>query len=141
MNIPEMLVNLIDVFIVIQRFHIKEKLFRVIDEVSESSGMEEVKILLANVYKYDYDSNKIKTRNPSTVYRDRLAQQSGLTPKQIMAEHYFRAMLLEELDKRNIISTKEVTTFCRSYSRDPNGTAKSMGYDRERIINDKNVRR
>src|SRR3989338_2042270 len=53
MNIPEMLVNLIDVFIILKRYHIDDKVFRVVDEVSETTGMEQVKILLSQVYKYD----------------------------------------------------------------------------------------
>ena len=139
MNIPEMLVNLIDVFIVLKRFHVKDRLFRVIDEVSETSGMEQVKILLANVYKYDYDTHKIRQMNPSTVYRDRLAQQSGLSPKQIMAEHYFRAMMIEELDKRNMTSMKEVTTFCRAYAKDADLAASGLGFNRKKILEDKKI--
>ena len=41
MNIPEALVNLIDVFVVLKRFHVEDKVFRIIDEVSETGGMEQ----------------------------------------------------------------------------------------------------
>ncbi|MBF0385033.1 MAG: CpaF family protein, partial [Candidatus Omnitrophica bacterium] len=60
MNIPEMLINLIDVFVVLKRYHVKDRMFRVVDEISETSGMEQVKILLSNVFKYDYDANVLK---------------------------------------------------------------------------------
>lgn len=134
MNIPEMLVNLIDVFIVLKRFHVKEKVYRVIDEVSETSGMEQVKILLSQVFKYDYDSKNVRQLNPSTVYRDRLAQQSGLTPKLVMREHLLRTFLLEQLDKRNMNTVKEIATFCRYYSRDPNGAVAGLGFDRQKLL-------
>ncbi|HBO97919.1 MAG TPA: hypothetical protein DE315_05450 [Candidatus Omnitrophica bacterium] len=134
MNIPEMLVNLIDVFIVLKRYHVKDKIFRVIDEVSETSGMEQVKILLSQVYKYDYDGRKLKQVNPSTVYRDRLAQQSGVTAREVLREHLLRTFLLQQLDERNMVSMKEIATFCRAYSRDPNETTARLGFDREKLL-------
>jgi len=134
MNIPEMLVNLIDVFVVLKRYHVKDKIFRVIDEVSETSGMEQVKILLSQVYKYDYDTRSHKQVNPSTVYRDRLAKQSGLTPKDVIEEHLIRTFLLKQLDKRNMTTVMEVTTFCRAYNRDANGVIGSLGYDRDVLL-------
>ncbi len=134
MNIPEMLVNLIDVFIVLKRYHVKDKIFRVVDEVSETSGMERVKILLSSVYKYNYDSHEFCQMNPSTVYRDRLAQESGLTAKDVMQEHMIRSFLLKELDKRDMTTLKEVTTFCRAYSKNPVETMKGLGFDRDELL-------
>lgn len=137
MNIPEMLVNLLDVIIVLKRYHVHDKIFRVVDEVSETSGMEQVKILLSHICKYDYDSRTLKQVNPSTVYRDRLAQQAGLTPKDIMKEQLLRAFLLEELDKRNMTTVKEVATFCRHYNRRPNQAVADLGFDRDQLLGNK----
>ena len=134
MNIPQMLVNLIDVFIVLKRYHVKDRMFRVVDEISETSGMEQVKILLSQVYKYDYDTHQMKQLTPSTVYRDRLAKQSGLTPREIMQEHLLRAFLLEQLDKRDMSSMKEVSTFCRAYSKNPDEATASLGFDRTELL-------
>ncbi|MCK5180325.1 MAG: CpaF family protein, partial [Candidatus Omnitrophica bacterium] len=134
MNIPEMLVNLIDVFIVLKRYHVKERMFRVIDEISETSGMEQVKILLSQVYKYDFNSQQMKQMTPSTVFRDRLAKQSGLTPKEIIREHMLRAYLLEQLDKRNMNTMKEVATFCRAYNKDPDQATASLGFNRAGLL-------
>ncbi|MBI3617031.1 MAG: CpaF family protein [Candidatus Omnitrophica bacterium] len=134
MNIPEMLVNLIDVFIVLKRYHVKDKIFRVIDEVSETSGMEQVKILLSQVYKYDYDRRRLKQVNPSTVYRDRLASQSGITARGVLREHLLRTFLLQQLDERNMTSMKEIAMFCRAYCRNPNETTASLGFDREKLL-------
>jgi len=134
MNIPEMLVNLIDVFIVLKRYHVGDRIFRVVDEISETSGMEQVKILLSNVYKYDYESKTCKQVNPSTVYRDRLATQSSKTPKEIMKEHLLRAFLLKQLDERKMDTLMEVTTFCRAYSTNPDKAVASLGFDREKLL-------
>ena len=137
MNVPEMLVNLIDVFIVLKRYHVKDRLFRVVDEVSETSGMEQVKVLLSQVYKYDYETHTVKQLNPSTVYRDRLAEQSGLSPKEIMEEHLIRAFMLKQLDEKDLSTVKEVTTFCRAYNKDSNEVLKSLGFDRDELLGKK----
>jgi len=134
MNIPEMLINLIDVFIVLKRYHVKNRIFRIIEEVSETSGMEQIKILLSQVYKYDYDAKTQKQVNPSTVYRDRLSSQSGLHPKMIMQEHLLRTFLLEQLDKRGMTTLKEVSTFCRAYHRDPYQVVAGLGFDRNELL-------
>ncbi|MBZ0165327.1 MAG: hypothetical protein K8I00_00870, partial [Candidatus Omnitrophica bacterium] len=134
MNIPEMLVNLIDVFVVLKRYHIGDRPFRVIDEVSETSGMEQVKILLSQVYKFDYDSKTMIQMNPSTVFRDRLAQQSGLTAKDIMKEHLLRSFLLKHLDEQNMTTMVEVSTFCRHYAENPNEAVEQLGFDRNELL-------
>jgi len=139
MNIPEMLINLIDVFVVLKRYHVKEKIFRVIDEVSETSGMEQIKILLSQVYRYDYDNRKHKQVNPSTVYRDRLAAQSGLAPKEIMKEHLLRGFLLEQLDQRGMTTVKEIATFCRAYHKDPKEAVAGLGFDRDELLRTENL--
>ncbi|MDE2028679.1 MAG: CpaF family protein, partial [Candidatus Omnitrophica bacterium] len=76
MNVPDALINLIDVFIILKRYHVKGKLYRVIDEISETSGMEASKFLLSHVFKYNYEQNHVTAVSPSTVYRDRLAQEA-----------------------------------------------------------------
>ncbi|MFC1510289.1 ATPase, T2SS/T4P/T4SS family [Candidatus Omnitrophota bacterium] len=135
MNIPEMLINLIDVIIVLKRYHVRDKMFRVIDEVSETSGMEQVKILLSHVFKYDYEKQEHEMVNPSTVFRDKLASQSGFTSREILLEQKLRALLLQELDKRDLSSLKEVALFCRAYNRNPNEATAQLGIDREALLN------
>ncbi|OGX26909.1 MAG: hypothetical protein A2787_03440 [Omnitrophica WOR_2 bacterium RIFCSPHIGHO2_01_FULL_48_9] len=137
MNIPEMLVNLIDVFIVLKRYHVDNKVFRVVDEVSETSGMEQVKILLSQVYKYDYDAKRIKATTPSTVYRDRLAHQAGILPKDVINEVRMRAFALEQLAARGHTTMTEVTNFCRAYNRNASQAIASLGFDREELLRQK----
>lgn len=137
MNIPEMLVNLIDVFIILKRYHIDDKVFRVVDEVSETSGMEQIKILLSQVYKYDYDTRKIRSIAPSTVYRDRLAHQAGLLPKDVINEVRLRAFALEQLAQRGHTTMTEVTNFCRAYNTNPGQAIHSLGFDREELLRQK----
>jgi len=134
MNIPKTLVGLIDVFIVLKRYHVNDKVFRVIDEVSETSGMEQEKVLLAHLCKYDYENRQLKTVTPSLVFRDRLAQQAGITPIDIIKEHALRTRLLQELDKRDMTTLKEVALFCRAYSKNPDETVANLGFNRQEIL-------
>ncbi len=134
MNIPKELVRLIDVFVVLKRYHVGGKVTRMVDEISETSGMEQEKVLLSQIYKYDYESNEIRQMSTSTVYRDKLAQQSGLIPKDLILEVQLRALLLKELAKRNLTTLREVTLFCRAFSRDPDKAVNGLGMSREELL-------
>ena len=134
MNVPEVLVNLIDVFVVLKRYHVQDKLFRVIDEVSESSGMEQRVVLLSQIFKYDYEQKNIRAVSTSTVFRDRLAQQSGLVPKDIIDEVNIRAFILKTLYERKLTTMKEVTTFCRAYNKNPKEALAGLGFTREKLL-------
>ena len=134
MNIPEDLVRLIDVFVIIKRYHVEGKIFRVIDEVSETSGMEQEKILLSQIYKYDYESNTLKSMSTSTVYRDRLAQQAGLLPRDVILEVQLRAYLLEQLALKGLTTLREVTSFCRAYNKNPDQATANLGFNRQEML-------
>ncbi len=134
MNVPEVLVNLIDVFVVLKRYHVQDKIFRVIDEVSETSGMEQKTILLSHIFKYDYEQNTIKGVSASTVFRDRLAQQSALVPKDIIDEVRLRTFILSVLAEKGLTTMKEVTSFCRFYNKDPQAALAGLGFSREKLL-------
>jgi flagellar protein FlaI len=134
MNIPRELVNLIDVFIILKRYHVSDKLYRVVDEISETSGMESNQVLLAQIYKYNYEQNRVMPVSPSTVFRDRLAQETGLTPRDIINETWIRAAVLKTMDNKGVHTIKEVSTFCRYYALNPNEAMRKIGLDREGIL-------
>jgi flagellar protein FlaI len=136
MNVPDALINLIDVFVILKRYHVKGKLYRVIDEISETSGMESSKVLLSHVFKYNYDQNTVLSVSPSTVYRDRLALETGLTPRDVINETWVRAAILKTLDNKDIHTIKEVSTFCRYYAINPKEAMVKIGLDRERMLKD-----
>ena len=137
MNIPEQLIRLIDAFIVLKRYHVEGKLFRVIDEVSETSGMEQEKVLLSHIFKYDYETNKMKAMSTSTVYRDRLAKQAGISAKEIILEVQLRTFLLQQLGLRGHKTLREVTSFCRAYNKDPGRAVAGLGFDRKQLLGKK----
>lgn len=134
MNVPEILVNLIDVFIIMKRFHVKDRVYRVVDEVSETGGMEQKTVLLSQIFKYDYERKAIRNISTSTIYRDRLARSAGLTPRDIIDEVDIRALALKTLADKGIHTMKEITVFCRTYNRSPKETLASIGLDRDQLI-------
>ncbi|MBF0388354.1 MAG: CpaF family protein [Candidatus Omnitrophica bacterium] len=134
MNIPETLVNLIDVFLVLKRYHVDGRLFRVVDEVSETGGMEQKKILLSPVYKYNYEQNKVMMMSPSTVYRDRLAREAGITPRDIINETLIRAVVLKQLHGKDVHTLKDVITFCKAYRADPADAMNRIGLNRASLL-------
>ena len=136
MNVPQVLINLIDVFIILKRYHVKEKLYRVIDEISETGGMESNSVLLSHVFKYNYDQNHVRAVSPSTIYRDRLAQETGLTPRDIINETWVRAAVLKTLDNQDIHTITELSTFCRYYALKPKEAMAKIGLDREHMLKD-----
>ena len=134
MNIPETLVNLIDVFVVLKRYHVNGRLFRMVDEVSETGGMEQAKILLAPVYKYNFEQNRVVLMSPSTVYRDRLAREAGITPRDIINETQVRSIVLKKIHSLGIHTLGDVTTFCRSYRLDPDDAINRIGLNRAALL-------
>ncbi|MFP4473603.1 MAG: ATPase, T2SS/T4P/T4SS family [Candidatus Omnitrophota bacterium] len=140
MNIPRDMVRLMDVFVVLKRYHVGGKVTRVVDEVSETSGMEQEKILLSQIFKYDYESNTLKGMSTSTIFRDRLAQESGLLPKDIILEVQLRALLLKQLHERGHTTLKEVTAFCRAYNNDPDRAVESLGLSRGELLGEEYLR-
>ncbi len=140
MNVPDALINLIDVFIVLKRYHVDGKIFRVIDEISETSGMENMKILLSQVFKYNYEQKRVMPVSPSTVYRDRLAHEAGVDPREVINETWIRAVVLKTLAEKGISTIKEVSTFCRFYSENPKEAMLKIGLDRERMLKELKAR-
>ena len=134
MNVPDMLINLIDVFVILKRYHVDGKIFRVVDEVSETSGMENAKVLLSPIFKYNYEQKRVIANSPSTIYRDRLAAEIGLTPRDVMVETWVRANVLKNLHERKIHTIKEVSTFCRYYTDNPTEAMFKIGLDRQRMV-------
>ena len=97
MRVPGTLVNLVDVFVVLRRLNVHGKVSRRVVEVAETAGMEKQIVLLSTSWSYDAERGQIVESSPSTVYRDRLAQEAGVTSASIMAETARRAAFLKLL--------------------------------------------
>ena len=76
--------------------------------------------------------------SPSTVYRDHLAHESGIAPRDIIVETWIRANVLKNLAERGVHTIKEVSTFCRYYTSNPAEAMQKVGLDRQRMLKEIN---
>lgn len=134
MNVPEVLINLVDVFVIMRRYNINGQIQRVVGELVETAGMEKKMVLLSTLWSYDSSKAQFQESGVGFVYRDRLAQITGKSPKEIMDEIKIRARLLEILLEKNIKDIKEVTRFCRKYANSPQEAIAELKIKKEDLL-------
>lgn len=134
MNVPEVLVGLIDVFVIMRRFNINGKTQRVVGELVETAGMEKKMVLLSSLWSYDFAQSAFKESAVSSVYRDRLAKISGKTPKEIMNELRIRTNLFKILFEKGITDNKKVAEFCRNYAAAPMAAIEGLKLKKEELL-------
>jgi flagellar protein FlaI len=134
MNIPEMLVNLIDVFITAKKYQVKNSFFRVVDEVSETAGLEQKVVLLSPVWSYNYEKSGFVERQPSSVFRDKLCKLGGFPAKNFIDELKIRAFLLKTLKEKEMHKIEDVSNFCRLYHRDMDAALDKINLTKDYIV-------
>ncbi len=134
MNVPEVLINLIDVFVIMRRYTIAGKTRRVVGELVETAGMEKKTVLLSPLWSFDFPTNKFNESAISSIYRDKLSQLSGKTNIEIMNEMRVRVGVLKGLEQKGIKDFKEVTEFCRRYATDSAAAMSELGLKREHLL-------
>ena len=128
MDVPEALVNLIDVFIVLKRFRSGEDMVRVVGDVVETAGLEKQVVLLSSVWSYNVERQQSFETSPSSVFRDRLAEATGLTPKQILEETKRRAEVLQLMHTTlRLTDIAQMTQFCQLYVTHPGQVLAQLG--------------
>ncbi len=119
MNVPEILINLVDVFIVMKKINTNQCITRVIDEITESAGLEQKIVLLSYLWKFDSAISAFSQLSYTNVYRDRLAKASGLSGKQILDEINKRKNFLERLRHNKVTPIADVASMCELYIKSP----------------------
>ena len=128
MNVPPVLVNLVDVFIILRKLNTGGKITRVVSELVETAGLEKQVVLLSTIWGYDHHQERIVERSPSSTYRDRLATESGRTPLQIMEEIARRAKTLRRMQQsERFPDIAAVTQFCQRYAEQPEDALRELG--------------
>jgi flagellar protein FlaI len=138
MNIPETLVNLIDVFITLVKFHVKHEVFRVVSEIAETAGMEQKKVLLSTVWRHDYDKRAFIEQSPTSVFRDKIARASGMQSIDVIRELRARAEIMKCLDNKNINSMDDTSRFFRLYNKDADAALAKIDLNRADLL--KNIK-
>ena len=134
MNIPEALVNLVDVFITTKKYQVKNSFFRVIDEVAETAGLEQKVVLLSPVWSYNYEKTDFIERQPSSVFRDKVCKLGGFPAKSFIDELKIRARLLKILKEKEIHKIADVSKFCRLYRRDKEAALEKLNLTKEHLL-------
>ncbi len=131
MNVPEVLVNLVDVFVIMRRYNIDGRIQRVVGELVETAGMERKLVLLSSLWSYDLVKGQSYETNVSSIYRDRLVQISGKPAKEVIEEVKIRANLISILLEKNVKDIKDVTKICRKYTTNRQDAINELGLKRE----------
>lgn len=120
MNVPPVLVSLVDVIVILRKLNVEGVVQRVISELVETAGLDQQVVLLSTVWSYDPQQQRVIERLPSSTYRDRLSAESGRSASQIMEETSRRAEVLRRLQASGRFTTiAALTQFCQRYSADP----------------------
>jgi flagellar protein FlaI len=134
MNVPAVLINLVDVFVIMRRYNQNGRIQRVVGELVETAGMEEKMVLLSTLWTYDFSAFKYRESLVSSIFRDRIAQMSGKSPKDIMRELKIRAYLIDKLVERDIKDFAAVTAFFRTYADNPDAAINNLGLNKEDLL-------
>ncbi len=134
MNVPEVLVNLVDVFVIMRRYNINGRIQRVVGELVETAGMEKKMVLLSSLWSYDSVKGQLHESGVSSIYRDRLVQISGKSTKEIMEDVRLRANLITALLEKDIKDIKDVTKICRKYATNRQEAISELGLKKEDLL-------
>jgi len=126
MNVPESLINLIDVIVIMRRYNIKGDVFRALGEIVEIAGIENKTVLLSSLWSYDPIKREFQESMVSSIYRDKLAQATGRNPREIIEEVRLRTKFIEKLLEKNIRDIRDVSHFCRRYNINPQEEFKEL---------------
>jgi len=137
MNVPEVLVNLVDVIVIMRRFNINGRIHRVVGELVETAGMEDRMVLLSSLRTYDYAKGKFSESAIGSVFRDKLAQMSGKPPKEVLDELKIRGHFLNKLVEKDIADFKSVKEFCLKYSDNSSKALEELGLNRDQMLNER----
>ncbi|MBI3009862.1 MAG: CpaF family protein [Candidatus Omnitrophica bacterium] len=134
MNVPPVLIPLVDVFIILRKRNRAGAIHRIVSEVVETSGMEQQVVLLSTVWNYDNEQQETVEFSPSSTYRDRLAAESGQSPMAIMQEIARRSKILKCLATQEGYSDiASLTKFCQLYSEKPDEAIRQLGIPPEAL--------
>ncbi|MBI3321686.1 MAG: CpaF family protein [Candidatus Omnitrophica bacterium] len=128
MRVPPILVGLVDVFVVLRKLNVEGRIARVVHELVETAGLERETVLLSTIWTYNYERGALVQSLPSSVYRDRLAAESGRTSLHIMEETRQRAAVLRLMrESGRFQDIASVTRFCQLYSDRPEAALDQLG--------------
>jgi flagellar protein FlaI len=134
MNVPEVLVNLVDVFVIMRRLMVDGRIRRVVAEMVETAGMEQKQVLLSTLWTCNLSTLEFTPPGVPSVFRDKIALISGKKPQDIMLELEVRTRIMGIFVERSLRTMKDITAFCRHYAQNPPSALASLGVTREALL-------
>jgi len=128
MNVPSILINLVDVLVIMNRYNLNNKIQRVVSEVVETAGMEKQIVLLSPLWGCDLSTLKFRQSQVTSSYRDKLAAVSGKSIREIIDELKQREDLLQLLTDKGIRENKEVSRIFQLYIKNPAALSDELGF-------------
>ncbi|MCL4381238.1 Flp pilus assembly complex ATPase component TadA [Candidatus Marsarchaeota archaeon] len=122
MDVPVDIVPIIDALVIISQVYKNNMPVRKITQISEISGIESGKVLLSDLYKFDFKTDQASAMAPSITYRDILSNMLGIPPQYILREEEIRAAILERLNKLGKTTISQINEIVRQYYKDPKKT-------------------
>ena len=125
MNVPMDIIPVIDALIVVSNFYRGSTQHRKITQISEIAGIE-TQVLLSDLYKFDYKTQRGSPILPSVTYRDMLSNILGVPPTAILAEERVRAAILEKLNKMGRRNIRDISEVVKAYYDNPEAALRSL---------------
>lgn len=120
MSVPEIMIPALDVIVMQQRIHHRQKgQIRRITEIAEVTGMEDGKPQLSRIYKWNPRKDIIEpTGVPSQIKRT-ITDYAGLSGHEMLIELEKRATVIEWMREKKIRNVFEVGKVIQDYYRNP----------------------
>jgi flagellar protein FlaI len=119
MNVDPKMLAVLDLIIVLTRFHEGKASKRMITHIQEVGVLMQGQIQLGAVYKYNAKTKKTEFSRFPAVTINKIAEIAGLTPKDVIDEIKKREMVLKYLVLKKINKEKDFVNFVRSYYENP----------------------
>ncbi len=121
MNVDPELIVVLDLIVVVNRFHENMKSVRKMTHIAEVGNIVEGKIQLGLVCEYNPKTRRTEFHRFPAVTMTKMSEAVGLETKEIMNEIRRREGILEYMVMRDISKEKQVLHMIRSYYDDPEG--------------------
>jgi len=127
MNVPYQMMSLLDLIVVQNKIYSKGKTIRRITEVSEVANVEGEIVQLGEIYKWHHNTDTISRTEYPIGLKDKMAEYTGLTRKEIDKEISTREDILWWMIDNKIKDYYEVLDIITQYKKDPDSVLKKIG--------------
>ena len=119
MNVPEMMLPLVDIIVVMQkRAHPDKGVIRRIKHVAEVSRMEE-KVLLSNIFELNKKTDKVERTDVPSHVIEVISERTDMSKSEVRRETLVRKKILEWMLANKIFSTPDVESLIQQYYLNP----------------------